>query len=219
MGVQQLNLNSYDIQVNTGQTALEKTEPRFFRRQFQSEVTHRQRLFDWTFGVVLPVICFFSDPIVFRPVDSMLGAFKYPAYILSFCAVMGVMAFLIFGEKLRSLTAPLSGLFFASSIISLGIGVAILPISVLGSIILIGAMGFTPFFTSFVLLRNGKRAYQMAERKTGEVLAWRVCLLSLVLSVCLPIAFGGVNISSKGVRGNLEAAQVWMNILGLGKRS
>src|SRR5215831_8054578 len=38
----------------------------FWKRQFQQEPTRRQKQWDWTFGVVMPVICFFFDPIVFK---------------------------------------------------------------------------------------------------------------------------------------------------------
>ena len=37
----------------------------FWRRQFQDRITGGQRKFDWFFGVIMPSICFFFDPIVF----------------------------------------------------------------------------------------------------------------------------------------------------------
>ncbi len=38
----------------------------FWRRQFQKESTALQKNSDWFFGVILPVICFVFDPIVFK---------------------------------------------------------------------------------------------------------------------------------------------------------
>ena len=57
--MQQLKLNEDEI---------ETIEPRkpFWRRQFQIESTTGQKKFDWIFGVIMPVICFVFDPIVFK---------------------------------------------------------------------------------------------------------------------------------------------------------
>ncbi|MDM7923197.1 MAG: hypothetical protein QUS14_12930, partial [Pyrinomonadaceae bacterium] len=38
----------------------------FWARQFHEESTASQRKFDWAFGVVIPALCFYFDPIVFR---------------------------------------------------------------------------------------------------------------------------------------------------------
>jgi hypothetical protein len=75
----------------------------FWRRQFQTEATKSQKKFDWAFGVILPVICFVFDPVVFKGGGfgvAFLGAFKPFAYLLSFVSVMAMSAWLIWGAKL-----------------------------------------------------------------------------------------------------------------------
>lgn len=134
----------------------------FWKRQFQQPSTRAQRKFDWLFGVILPVICFTFDPIVFTNATS-LGSYKSFGYILSFVSVMAMSAWLIWGAKLKWLNAFLAGLFIVGSVVSLGIGIIIFPISVLGLIILIGALGFTPLFCAVVFLRNSVRAFRAAK--------------------------------------------------------
>jgi len=91
----------------------------FWRRQFDGRVTSGQRTFDWVFGVTLPVICVFFDPVVFNSTmhePALLGAYKSGAYLLSFIAVITTMAWLLWGAKLKWLNAILSGLFAASDV-------------------------------------------------------------------------------------------------------
>ena len=109
-------------------------KPGFWRRQFQREVTSGQKKFDWVFGVILPAICFYFDPIVFRGGfnghgEVLLGRIGTFAYVLSFTAIMGTMAWLLWGQKLRWMNAFLSGLFAVSSMAAFAIGVFIAPFS------------------------------------------------------------------------------------------
>jgi hypothetical protein len=83
----------------------------------------------------------------------------------------------------------LSGLFFLASIISLAIGIVLFPFSLLGLIVLIGALGFTPLFTAFVYLRNAIRSYETAAFLMNAKVLRNSAMLSLVLSFCLPYVF------------------------------
>ena len=170
-----------------------ETEKGFWKRQFQTQSTRAQRKFDWLFGVILPVICFAFDPIVFTN-QTFLGNYKTFGYVLSFVSIMAMAAWLIWGAKLKWLNAILAGLFIVGSVVSLGIGIIIFPISLLGLIILIGALGFTPLFTSIVFLRNSVRAFRAAkpflERKT---LVYSFSLAALLTAVIPPIANVEIN--------------------------
>ncbi len=182
--MQQLGLNE-NIEI--------ETEKGFWKRQFQTQSTRAQRKFDWLFGVILPVICFAFDPIVFTN-QTFLGNYKTFGYVLSFVSIMAMAAWLIWGAKLKWLNAILAGLFIVGSVVSLGIGIIIFPISLLGLIILIGALGFTPLFTSIVFLRNSVRAFRAAkpflERKT---LVYSFSLAALLTAVIPPIANVEIN--------------------------
>ncbi len=136
----------------------------FWRRQFGSSVTAKQKGFDWTFGVVMPLICFLFDPIVFRGGGGggIMGRYQLPAYLLAFVSIIGMNAWLLWGERLQWLNGWLAGLFFVGSGISLIVGAILFPFSILGILMLMGFLGFTPLFSSIVYLRNGVRAMRTA---------------------------------------------------------
>lgn len=178
--MQQLGLNEeFDLKAKEG----------FWRRQFAKEATEGQRKFDWIFGVILPVICFAFDPVIFKGNamgTAFLANYKPFAYLLSFVSVMAMAAWLIWGAKLKWLNAFLAGLFAVGGLISLGIGIVIFPVSLLGLIILIGVLGFAPLFSAMVYLRNALRAYQSAKPFLENGVLINSFILSAILSVVIP---------------------------------
>jgi hypothetical protein len=145
----------------------EQWEAGFWRRQFQQESTRKQRRYDWAFGVIMPVVCFFFDPFIFKFWGSagggVLGAYKPFAYSGSFISILGMMAWLLWREKLGGYSAILSGLFFLAGSFALLIGIPLIPFSLIGTLYLVGLVGFTPLFTSVIFLRNGVRALRAAK--------------------------------------------------------
>lgn len=175
--------------LNEEQNDKNKSKRGFWQQQFQKESTKSQRKFDWIFGVILPVICFVFDPIVFKGDAwgaAFLGSYKPFAYILSFVSVMAIAAWLIWDEKLKWLNGILSGFFAVGGIISLAVGILLFPFSLLGLIMLIGALGFTPLFTSIVFLRNASRSYQAAKPFLQKKLLINAFVLSAILSFAFP---------------------------------
>lgn len=153
----------------------------FWKRQFQTRITSGQTKFDWLFGVILPVVCVLADPIVFRTWgtgEGLLSMFKPFAYLLSFTSIMAMMAWLIWGKKLKELNAVLAGLFIFGSLVSLVVGILLSPFSLIGIVWVIGILGFVPLFSAFVYLRNGVRAL----RQAGTLLEKRVLVGTVVLS-------------------------------------
>jgi hypothetical protein len=189
-----------------------KTEKRngFWRRQFQQEPTARQRGFDWAFGVVLPVVCFFFDPLVFRPgIESraILADYTPFAYLLSYVSIMGMIAWLLWGKRLGWFNAVLAGLFAVGSIISLAIGIVLLPFSLIGLIFLIGALGFTPLFTGVIYLRNSLRAFRVARDVIPTRLLCRTFALSALFAVVVPYV---ANVEYKSLRNQVAVARQWV---------
>lgn len=191
--MQTLSLDNEIEYTEEPEIAGESTRPGFLRRQFQISPTRGQTGFDWIFGVILPVFCVFADPIVFRSwlrgeEQGILWMFMPFAYVLSFTSIMAMMAWLIWGKKLRELNAILAGLFIFGGLVSLGVGIILSPFSLIGLVFLIGIFGFVPFFSSFVYFRNGVRAFKEA----GTVLEKRVLIgafiLSAVFSAVIPWA-------------------------------
>lgn len=165
----------------------------FWWRQFQTEATKKQKIFDWIFGVVLPVACCFFDPIIFKGAMShrgaALGEYKPFAYLLSFTSIILMMLFLLYGRKLMWFNALLVGIFIIGSAISLLIGIIIFPLSLFGLIIIIGALGFTPLLSAFVYFRNAIRAIDFAQLSINGYLLLNLTAVSAIFSFVVPYVF------------------------------
>jgi hypothetical protein len=189
MSFQRINL--YDEAFIPSQTVWERTKL-FLKKQFENEATLKQNIFDLTFGLFLPILCFFYDPIVFKGVGvrgAVLGNFKPFAYLLCYLALTSLVLWLACGEKLKKLNAILAGIFFASAIVSFIIGIVLLPFSVLGLLVLIGALGFTPLLTAFVFARNGFRAFKKCSTEFDRNPFLATFALTAVLSIGFPAIF------------------------------
>ena len=140
----------------------------FWQRQFDDTPTRAQCWFDMIFGVVLPVLCFSFDPIVFRGglinEDGIYAGARFYAYTLSALEMVALCAWLSAAGRGGRGPAVLAGVLFAGALFSFVVGVAILPWSAVGLIVLIGALGFVPFLTSLVYMRNAWRAAGAAGR-------------------------------------------------------
>lgn len=135
----------------------------FWRRQFGAEATRAQRRFDVAFGLVLPVLCFVFDPVVFRGWlvggQGFYGRWQTYAYAVSVLELVALAAWLFKAGGEGRPPAALGGVLLAGGVFSLVVGVMIFPLSLAGLIfLLVGIFGFTPFPTAVVYLRNGWRA-------------------------------------------------------------
>jgi hypothetical protein len=72
----------------------------------------------------------------------------------------------------------------AGALFALAVGIAILPHSLMGLLLLIGVFGFTPFLTAFVYLRNGRRALRVARPAGSDTAA--ALALGAVLALSVP---------------------------------
>lgn len=175
--------------LNLAENQMQKMKTSFWQRQFQAEPTDGQKSFDTMFGIVLPIVCFFFDPIVFRTGGfggALAGEYKPFAYLLSFVSIMALLAFKLWGEKLKWLNGLLSGLFAAGATVSLIVGIVLFPFSIMGLIIFIGILGFTPLFTAFVYWRNAVRAHKTALPILGRALSARMMILAALFSLTIP---------------------------------
>ncbi len=158
----------------------------FHNRQFHAEPTRRQKTFDWVFGVGLPLVCFAADPIVFRKESDLLHEYKTFAYVLGAVSIMAMAAWLLWGQKLGELRPYLGGLFIAGSIVSLIVGLILSPFSMMGIFVLIGFLGFTPFFSAYVYLRNGARAIADSKLDMPKSVVYRAAILAALYSLIVP---------------------------------
>ena len=167
-------------------------KPGFWRRQFTPIPTRAQDSFDSIFAVVMPIIVLLADPMVFKGGDQfwtrgLLEDYQLLAYIVCSLQIGLFLAWRTWRRSLISLAPVFTGIFFGGAVFSSVIGVVLLPFSLIGLIVLIGALGFTPLLTAFVFLRNGIRAMRI--QSPGATVSYRLTIatMSAVLAVALPI--------------------------------
>lgn len=161
----QTNLGVYTYagaQVNTN------AKPRFWRRQFGDAPTRAQIRFDVIFGLVLPALCLVFDPIVFRSGWGILGRdgiyhnARLFAYSASALEMTTLACWLFVIRRYPAWSRPAGGVMAAGALFSFALGVAILPFSVIGLLFAgVGGLGFIPFVTALVYLRNARRALRL----------------------------------------------------------
>jgi hypothetical protein len=205
-----------------GNRGVRRVRPRpaggFWRRQFDDAPTPRQRKFDVTFGIVMPVVCFALDPIVFKT-GSEYGGALYPrwqlyAYTISVVEMVALCAWLLAAGRAGRRPAALAGMLMAGAGFAFVVGMAILPFSLIGLLVLlIGLLGFVPFLTAFVYLRNGWRAAGALGHagKGSPARAALAFVCGFVFALAAP-AFAGVSatVSEAVADGNIG---VWLAIL------
>ncbi|HEX8458216.1 MAG TPA: hypothetical protein VF656_13020 [Pyrinomonadaceae bacterium] len=157
---------------------------KFLRRQWEGEPTLSQLIFDVTVGMVLPVLCLVFDPLVFRggffTSRPMFDGYQFLGYGLIGIEILALGVWLVLGRRAGEWCGVLGGAMMAGAVFSLGIGILLLPLSVLGLMFFIGALGFTPLFTAFIYWRNARRALKSARARLSRA------------GVCLTLALGAI---------------------------
>lgn len=142
-------------------------------RQFIGPITDHQMTFDVFFGLVLPILCLVFDPLLFRSFVSVFentgAASEYQvfAYTAVGIGVFSLGCWLILVHNyVEQLSGLLAGIFFAGFLVAGGFAALLLPYTIIGLFCILGILGFIPFVTSYVFLRNGVRALRQARQKT-----------------------------------------------------
>jgi hypothetical protein len=108
----------------------------FWRRQFDDAPTRAQRWFDVTFGVVMPILCFYFDPVVFRGGllndNGLYPKVQLYAYTISALEIVALCAWLFAAGRRGLGPAVLTGVLLGGAIFSFVTGVMILPYSIFG---------------------------------------------------------------------------------------
>lgn len=162
---------------------------RFWPRQFALVPTRAQDTFDSIFGVILPVLCFIADPLVLK--GGIMGPpvyarFQLVVYLISTVEMGAFLVWRTFRKPVNGFAPVFAGVFLAGAILCVVIGLAILPLTLIGLFFLIGFLGFIPFFTAFVYLRSGVRALRtpLIDVRSSARLAGAV--LGATLAIALP---------------------------------
>lgn len=161
----------------------------FLRRQFRVEATLAQIIFDITIGIVLPILCLVFDPLVFRRGifgAPMAGQFQLFAYAFIAIEIVALALWLGVGAGAGEWCGVLAGIMLAGALFSVAIGIYLLPYSLFGLIIVIGALGFTPFLTALIYLRNARRALKAAKSQMPRAGLTVTLLLGATLALGAP---------------------------------
>jgi hypothetical protein len=164
--------------------------PRFWARQFAADSTPAQDKFDAIFAIIMPILVLAADPFVFKGGifgRSLLEDYQLIAYVISTVEIGFFLGWRTFRKRVSKFAAVFGGLFLVGATFSAVIGLLILPYSVFGLMALIGALGFTPFFTAFVFLRNGIRAMKVQINHSSSEWRFLATMLGGVLLMGLPV--------------------------------
>jgi hypothetical protein len=154
----------------------------FWRRQFSFERTTHQVIFDAVFGIAFPIVCFYYDPGFIRgEFASSLPKLSIFIYGVSALQIIAMVVWLTVGHRSTVASMLLSGCFLSGATLSISIGIAILPFTLIGIFFLIGLLGFVPFLTGFVYLRNGVRALHRGFAGTDRLLRAGAVVFALLV--------------------------------------
>ncbi len=129
-------------------------------------------------GVLLPIGCIVYDPFVFHaPTLRVVGLATIGSQVVVLCLWMFVAPF-----AGRWAFGVASGFLLFGALAAGLIGVGLLPFSAIGLLVMIGALGFVPFFTAATYFRHARKAMRHAPAgNNGQGLIWSGILLALAV--------------------------------------
>ena len=163
--------------------------PGFWQRQFKQQATLAQLVCDIIFGVVGPVLCFVFDPIAFRgdfPGGPLFAAYAAFVYLVSALEIATLVLWLTLGRGLPG-KRLIGGVLIAGGVLCFVIGCLLFPFSMLGLVFYgVGILGFTPFLTAIVYLRNGYRAVRSEHTEVAGVGRTAPILIGCLVAMSAP---------------------------------
>lgn len=169
------------------------SRPGFWRRQFLLPPSTAQTVWDAIFGILMPLVCLAGDWALFGRnglfEGSIFGRYRVLAhtFILTQVALLGL--WLLLRRKASASAAYFSGPFLAGWVFSLGAGFVLLPFSLVGLLVLVGALGLTPLFTFFTFYRNWKMARLLCAGHVSEPKRLLLTLAGIVFALAPALGF------------------------------
>ena len=178
----------------------------FWKNQFGPNRTSAQDKFDVVFGLVLPIVCLLADPLVFKsfPIfgPAIFEDYQLLAYVV--CTVeMGVfLVWRTFPTKVNAFSPLFAGVFLIGACFSTVIGLAMLPLTLVALLMLLGVLGLLPFFAAFVYLRNGVRALRAQPNHAPILFRLWLAVMS-GLFVIVPLTFATIY-AERSIEGSVD---------------
>ncbi len=143
----------------------------------------------WAFGVGLPPVMLFLDPIVFRGDTfgrAVLGAYRPGGYV-GIALGMSAMAFCL---TLHRGKAFLAGVMAAASLFSLAVGVIVFPLAIFGILLLgLGLLGLSPLLCAVLFFWWARRCFRESASR-GKLLPAAAGVLAFS-AVCGAVQLSG----------------------------
>lgn len=159
---------------------------RFVDRQFEDEVTPKQRLFDLLFVVLFaPATLVVGRVLQFGFISGTLGIIPGGHYLAPLCLLTAVtyLVYRFVGERDHWREALFAGVFGAGALVSGGLGIVLLPLSLIGLFVGFGLLGLVPLLAGFSLARLFVRSVRRAARTMppGSAYCFAAVVAGLVL--------------------------------------
>jgi len=155
--------------------------------------------FDLTWGIVIPLICLAYDPGIFRdhyaypdptgppPFDPSAWGVRTVFYYVALGYQMLLLAVWIgWGHAMKRIASFVEGGLWVGCLAAVLIGLILLPNSLLGLIVGIGALGFTPWLTAFVFYRRAREAHATAQIRSVARMSYLLRLPGAAVAALLP---------------------------------
>jgi hypothetical protein len=164
-------------------------------------------------GIVAPIACFALQPLLFLPGAppvvpplEFINVFWLFGYGVIGLEMLALAVWLAIGNRLGAWNGLFAGVLFAGALFAGGLGLVLLPFSVLGLMLVIGLLGFVPFLTAVVYCVNAVVAYRHAREFAGPKMLIGWALLGALLVIGVPGAVqAGVSLAVRSAISDVAA--------------
>jgi hypothetical protein len=175
--------------------------PRFNR----DSPARQDAMFDFVWGLLMPVVCLVFDPFVFKfeqrletgsPIDFLvepwgtpqLYAWSIPAYALLGWQLLCLGIWMVAGRLPADVSAIWTGMLWSGFALACVLGVVLFLPALLGITFMgVGLLGFTPLFTARAFKRRAMVAGAIATRESASRRAGWLAFLGYWLAMPVPI--------------------------------
>ncbi len=124
-------------------------------------------------GIIGPIVCFALQPLLLRGDDLVpplrfINVFWLFGYGVIGLEMLVLALSLAVGTRLGAWNGLISGVLFAGALVAGGLGVVLLPFSLIGLLLIIGALGFAPFLTAAAYSAKAVEAYRQARGERSD---------------------------------------------------
>ncbi|MEX2173399.1 MAG: hypothetical protein WD872_03500 [Pirellulaceae bacterium] len=181
-----------------------------YPRMYPGRREQQALMFDFVWGLAMPLVCLVYDPVVFKdgdlrpPIDfvdwagppllsARLRDRAFLAYPVLLWQLMALAIVLVVGRLQGQWAAIVAGMLFVGSASAALIGIVLLPFSTLGLVVVIGILGYTPLLTAYSYGRRVRQLWWQADPAQERSNRWGWALLGMTLAAGIP-AFAGLTL-------------------------